>query len=208
MTYARRQINATLLADGKVMVNGGTTENDLGANDATSVKVPELWNPANGSWSRLATESVMRTYHGTAALMPDGRVVSTGSGDADGGVPNQYTGQIFYPPYLFDQNGGPATRPTITSISTTHLNYGQGFTIQTPEAPYITKVNLIRFTSVTHAFNAGQTIYPVSFTTGVTGQLNATAPANGRKAPPGPYMLFVLNANGVPSVAKILTIGP
>jgi hypothetical protein len=37
--------------------------------------------------------------------------------------------------------------------------------------------------------------------------LNVTAPANANLAPPGHYLLFLVNANGAPSVARIIRIG-
>ena len=51
-----------------------------------------------------------------------------------------------------------------------------------------------------------QRYVPLSFTAG-TGGLTATAPANANIAPPGVYMLFIIDANGVPSVAKMVTLG-
>jgi hypothetical protein len=61
---------------------------------------------------------------------------------------------------------------------------------------------------VTHAFNAGQYIYPLTFTVTGSTSLRTVAPPSGRVAPPGPYMLFLINQAGVPSVAKIVTVGP
>ena len=70
MQFARRQMNATILADGQVLVTGGTS--GPGFNDVTSpVYNAELWNPATESWSIMARESVVRTYHSTAVLLPD-----------------------------------------------------------------------------------------------------------------------------------------
>ena len=58
----------------------------------------------------------------------------------------------------------------------------------------------MRFGAVTHQFNVGQRYVPVSFSAG-TGALTVTAPANANLAPPGYYLLFIVDTNGVPSVA-------
>jgi galactose oxidase len=142
-------------------------------------------------------------------LLPDGRVLSSGSGEG-GGVSfenSQLTAQIFNPPYLFNADGMPATRPVITSAPSS-ISYGSSFTVQTPDAGSVTRGNLIRLSSVTHAFNQSQLIYPLTFSAAGPTTVQAVGPTNGNLAPPGPYLLFLLNAQGVPSVAKVVTVGP
>ena len=203
MTYARRQFNLTLLADGKVLATGGTSSPGF-SNRKLGRKQAEVWDPATGAWTLQAAEAVVRVYHGISLLLPDGRVLSAGSGDGQN-LPRETTGQIFTPTYLFDQNGNAAVRPAITGLSATALHYGQSFTITTPDAASIAKVHLIRFSSVTHAFNQGQTLYRATFS--ASGQvLSVTGPASGRLAPPGPYLLFIVNTSGVPSQAKVVTL--
>jgi galactose oxidase len=205
MTYPRRQMNATILADGKVLVTGGTSS--LGfTNRKLGRKQAEVWDPATGNWTLLAEEAVVRVYHGISLLLPDARVLSAGSGDGQN-LPRETTGQIFSPPYLFDQSGNPAIRPVITSVSTDILHYDQSFSVTTPDAASIVKVHLIRFSAVTHAFNQGQTLYRATFSANANG-LNVTGPASGRLAPPGPYLLFLVNAAGVPSEARVITLSP
>jgi hypothetical protein len=80
--------------------------------------------------------------------------------------------------------------------------------VETRDASTIARGTLIRLSSVTHAFNMSQVIYPLSFTATSATALKATAPTSGKLAPPGPYMLFVLNGKGVPSKAKMVTVGP
>jgi len=210
MAYARRQMLATILADGKVLVTHGTS--GAGFNDVTRpVYYAELWNPASESWTTMAPESVLRVYHSTALLLPDGRVLSSGSGEGAGitYANSQLSAQIFSPPYLFNPDGSLAARPTITSAPST-IAYGQTIDVQTPDAGSVTRGTLIRLSSVTHAFNQSQLIYPLTFTPDAppSNTLHAPAPASGNLAPPGPYMLFLLNAAGVPSVAKMVTVGP
>jgi Domain of unknown function (DUF1929)/Divergent InlB B-repeat domain len=206
MAFARRQTNATLLADGTVLVTGGTSGAGFN-NQAGAVHVAELWNPATESWKRMASESRNRTYHSTAMLLPSGRVLSSGSGEG-GGIPysnSELSAQIFTPPYLYKADGTLAPRPSITSAPA-RLSYGQSFSVATPDAAHIIRANLIRLSSVTHAFNESQVIYPLRLTIGST-SVSATAPPNGNLAPPGVYMLFLINDAGVPSVAKMVSIG-
>jgi WD40 repeat protein len=208
MAFARRQMNATLLADGSVLVTGGTSGPGFN-NQAGAVHFAELWNPDTESWTTLASETRNRTYHSTALLLPSGRVLSSGSGEG-GEVPfanSEFSAQIFSPPYLFNSDGSLAPRPTITSAPAS-LSYGQSFNIETPDAESINRGTLIRLSSVTHAFNMSQLIYQLTFTaTGAT-TVSAQAPPNANLAPPGPYMLFLISGSGVPSVAKIVTVGP
>jgi hypothetical protein len=206
MEFARRQTNATILADGTVLVTGGTA--GPGFNDQTrAVRAAELWNPANETWKTMARESRNRTYHSTAILLPSARVLSSGSGE--GGdvsyVNSEFSAQIFTPPYLFNADGTLATRPVITSVPAS-ISYGQPFTVQTPNAGDVTRGNLIRLGSTTHAFNQSQVIYPVTFSTTGTNTLTGTAPPSASYAPSGTYMLFLINSAGVPSTALMTVI--
>jgi hypothetical protein len=208
MSFARRQMNATILADGTVLVTGGTSAPGFN-NQAGAIHAAELWNPESEKWTILASESKHRTYHGTTVLLPTGQVLSSGSGEG-GGIPfanSEFTAQVFTPPYLLNADGSPAVRPTVTSAPS-RLAYGQPFTVETPDAASVTKGNLIRLSSVTHAFNQSQLIYPLRFTPAGPTSLGATAPSSPNLAPPGPYMLFLVNAAGVPSVAKMVSVGP
>ncbi len=191
MAQPRRQHNLTLLPDGKVLVTGGSF--GAGFNDSTNpVFSAELWNPATEQFTTLASESRYRGYHSGAVLLTDGRVLSSG-GD---GEPNA---QIFSPPYLFQ---GP--RPVISSAPST-VNYNQVFFVGTPDAASIAQVTWIRFSAVTHTHNMDQRIFR-SASAPVAGGLNVSAPADPKLAPPGFYMLFILNGSGVPSVARVVRI--
>ncbi|MDD4995811.1 MAG: Ig-like domain-containing protein [Patescibacteria group bacterium] len=192
MQYARRQLNATLLPDGKVLVTGGTAS--TGFNDPTGhVDAAELWDPATEKWTTLASSTgIPRVYHSSALLLPDGRVFSTGGN----GYPDV---ELYSPPYLFK-----GARPAIASAPASII-YGQPFSVGTPDAAAVTKVTLLKIGSVTHAFNQGQVINNLQFTK-TTGGLSVLAPPSGNVAPPGYYMLFILNGNGVPSVARFVKI--
>lgn len=191
MSIARRQLNATLLPDGTVLVTGGTSGAGFD-NTTTPVYTTQLWNPATEKWTTLASATVPRTYHSSAVLLPDGRVITTG-GDGHPEI------EAFSPPYLFK-----GARPAVSGVPAS-IGYGQQFTVQSPDAASITKVTLIRMPSVTHAFNQNQRINALQFTPG-TGSVAITTPANANLAPPGDYMLFAVNSNGVPSIGTVVRL--
>jgi hypothetical protein len=194
MANPRSYLNLTALPDGTVLATGGGITQD-GSNLSGGVLPAEDWNPATGQWTTWASMAVPRLYHSIALLLPSGQVLVAGTGDLNGSVPNELNAQIFSPPYLFN---GP--RPTITS-SPSVVQYGSNFQVSTPDAASITSVSLIRPAAVTHSFNQSSRRVSLSFTAS-NGTLNVQAPANGGDAPPGPYMLFIVNSNGVPSVAS------
>ena len=139
-----------------------------------------------------------RLYHSIALLMPDGRVMVGGGGRKPKAV-DYADVEFFSPPYLFK---GP--RPTIAGAPA-QVSYGQSFVVQTPDAASIVSVSLVRPGALTHAVNTSQAFYSATFSKG-SQLLNVTAPPNGNYAPPGFYMLFLLNAAGVPSVASMVQI--
>lgn len=197
MAVARRQLNLTILPDGTVLATGGTRT--CGPSDeAGAVFSAELWEPGTGQWRTLSSASVVRVYHSSAILLPDGRVLSTGSGDG-GGVTPQLSYEMFSPPYLFR-----GARPSYNLASTT-MRYGQPFAVSTADAAAIRKVTIIRLPSTTHAFNMSQRLNTLAFTSSAGG-LTLTPPSAGRVAPPGPYMLFLVNDAGVPSIAQIVML--
>ena len=198
MTHARRQFNTTLLPDGRVLATGGTSAAGF-SDPAGAVHPAEMWDPATGNWTVLAGDHIARVYHSTTLLLADGRVLHTGSGDGPG-LPRELNAEIFSPPYLFR---GP--RPAIRSMPGSAA-YGQEFLLEISDAPRIVRVTLARLGSVTHGFDQNQRFVELSFRRVAAG-LTVMAPAAGNLAPPGDYLVFVLDARGVPSVAKTLRIG-
>ena len=148
VTGGRKLFNATLLADGTVLVSGGSrgTE-DPNTQPTNPAYECELWNPATGTWTQMASLTKVRTYHSIALLLPDGRVLSAGGVFTGGGVFAGNSAEIYSPPYLFK-----GSRPTITSAPA-GVTYGQSFFVGTPDATSISQVTFIALGSVTHGFN-------------------------------------------------------
>jgi hypothetical protein len=207
MAYGRRQHNLTVLADGTVLATGGNSSGASLVDLNAGVYPAELWNPATGQWKTLAAMQITRQYHSTALLLPDGRVLSSGGGIC--GTCDQVgylakNAEIFSPPYLFQADGTLALRPVIGAAPAA-TTYGAAMDVATANPASIRKVALVRLGAVTHSDNMEQRYIPLSFTAGAT-SLTATAPANANVAPPGRYMLFIIDANGVPSVARMVSV--
>ncbi len=205
MSAPRRHLNSTILPDGQVLITGGTRGGGfVDFSEANAVKAAEVWNPTTGQWTTLAPNSKVRVYHSVSLLLPDGTVLHGASGDAMDGagrvVPKEKNHEIFSPPYLFK-----GARPTITSVTPASVGYAGTIAVATPNAAQITGARWIRLGSVTHAFDMSQQANTLSFTRTATG-VEITAPASPNLAPPGYYMLFVLNRNGVPSAGKIIQV--
>jgi uncharacterized repeat protein (TIGR01451 family) len=198
MAYPRSFLNLTTLPDGTVLATGGETDKN-GGNINNAVYAAELWSPQTQTWRTMAAMHTPREYHSTALLLPDGRVVASGMGSDFGNVPDEKTAEFYSPPYLFK-----GARPSITSAPT-QIQYATNFFVATPDAASITSAVLIRTGAVTHSFDQNTRFVPVTFQQ-TSGGLTVTAPANGFVAPPGHYMLFLVNSSGVPSVAPIMQI--
>jgi galactose oxidase len=215
MHFPRRQHNATILADGSVLVTGGTRsggggppQNFNNLDPGQPVHVAELWDPVSRTWTQLAAEAIDRCYHSTAVLLPDGRVLSAGGGEffpieaiteQNDPADSHRDAQIFSPPYLFTGD-----RPVSTAAPDS-VTYGETFQVET--AADIAKVTLVRLSAVTHSFNTGQRFNSLAFQP-AAGGLEVTAPATANVCPPGHYMMFLISRAGVPSVAKIVQVEP
>ena len=169
-----------------------------GTDLSKAVLPTEIWNPDTETWTTVASLTNGREYHSTALLLPDGRVLMAGGGAFPGRATDILNAEIYSPPYLFK-----GARPTIAS-SPVGAGYGTSFDVQTPDAAQIAKVSLVRTSSVTHSFNENQRFQFLSFTAG-SGKVTVQAPA-ANLAPPGDYLLFLLNENGVPSVGSFIRL--
>ena len=199
MAQARRQNNATILADGTVLITGGTSTADWN-NPAGRVRIPEIWDPVTEQVTQVAEASdIFRGYHSVALLLPDGRVLSAGGDHDDPTFTSNRNAEIYSPPYLFK---GP--RPTVTATPGV-VELGDTIFVETPDGADIAKALMVVPGAVTHAQNWTQRVnhLPVS---AVDGGVNLQLPADGNHAPPGYYMLFLVNSAGVPSVAEWMKV--
>jgi hypothetical protein len=209
MDRARRQNNATILADGKVLITGGTDV--TGWNDPNGlIPTAEIWDPATEEVTQVASANVniYRGYHSTALLLPDGRVLVTGGDhDYNSSAPKQNTNaEIYSPSYLFAEDGSPAVRPTVTAAPDV-VELGDSIFVETPDAASIVKAHWVVPGAVTHAQNWTQRANNLEFTA-VEGGLNIKLPESSNEAPIGYYMLFLVNDQGTPSVAEWIRATP
>lgn len=205
LANARRLSNATVLPNGQVLLTGGTDSQNLAG--ANAVKVAERWDPATGTWQNGASASIARLLHSTALLLPNGTVLTAGGG-APGPVANE-NAEVYYPPYLFRSVNGVsvlAPRPVLTGINALDFGHGGALRVELASGQQASRLVLVRAGTVSQGFNNGQRFIELPFTQ--TGDLiDATLPANEGVAPPGHYLLQVLDAAGVPSRAVVVGLG-
>ena len=208
MSYRRAFANAVVLPNGSVVVVGGQTIPQP-FTDSYAVMVPELWDPVKQIFQPLKPMQTPRTYHSTALLLQDGRVFVGGGGLCGAGCPqNHLNAEILTPPYLLNADGTPAVRPQITSApGSAKLGSMIQVNTQTP----VTSFALMRLSATTHTVNNDQRRIPlVPIKSQTAGGSNVTyslsIPSDSGVVLPGYYMLFALNAQGVPGVSTIIAI--
>jgi hypothetical protein len=204
MAYSRSFHNSVVLPNGQVVVVGGQTH-PVPFSDDTSVLVPELWDPGTETFTQLPAMSSPRNYHSIALLLPDGRVLSGGGGLCGSCAANHPDVQILTPPYLLNQDGTPAGRPSITSAPSV-IAYGSSASVTTNISA--SAFVLMRLSSSTHTVNNDQRRIPLAFTSTGANAYALTIPSNPGIAPPGYYMLFALDGDGVPSIAQTVLLDP
>jgi hypothetical protein len=217
--HARWFPSGVLLPDGKVLAAGGADKDGtIDPGSEVAVHTAELYDPTTGQWTEVATHRRDRTYHSSALLLPDMRVLLGGhapTGAHYGGA-NKDQGQpfanndsdpsfeIFSPPYLFR-----GARPAITRVQA-GIAYGERFAIESPQAGEIESVVLLKTPSPQHTIDNSQRSLRLNFTKAGGRTLQAVAPPNGKVAPPGYYYLVVNKRSfhgPIPSVARMVRIG-
>jgi|GEM_PF-1190829 len=202
LRFPRTLHHSVVLPTGEVFVVGGMLTTRL-FRDETARLTPELWNPANNTWTNMAAMVTPRTYHSTAILMNDARVFVGGGGLCNTCSTNHPNVELFSPPYLYVNGTNTlASRPVINTAPGT-ANYNANVNVRTNSA--ITKFALVRSSSSTHSVNNEQRRIPVTFT-GSSNNYQVKMPTR-NNAPPGNYMLFAMNSAGTPSVAKVIRLG-
>jgi len=192
MNSARKHLNAVILPTGQIGIFGGNQ-----VANRSPVLNPEVFDPVSETWTVWPAATVSRMYHSVALLLQDGRVWTAGT------TPNATTKEIrveiFNPWYISE------TRPTISGAPTGGA-YGNTITIPTPNAASITKVSLVRVSSTTHHYNTDQRLIWLQIVSKTSSSVTVRAPINNRLAPPGYYLVHVLNSAGVPSVGTFIKI--
>ncbi len=208
MNFARTQHNLTILADGSVLATGGNTSGAELIDLNTGVLTPEIWSPDTGQWQTMNDMQIDRQYHSVALLLPDGTVLSAGGGYCGTCYEEGYeerNAEIFSPPYLFSTGSTPAIRPKI-SLAPKFIDYNRSFIVATNKAASIEKIHLIKLGSVTHSTNQEQRLIPLEFSR-AGNSLQVRAPTTRNIAPPGHYMLFIVDDQGVPSESAMILVG-
>ena len=203
MAYPRVFANGVVLPDGKVLIVGGQTYASTFTDDG-AVLVPELWDPVTESFSQMDPMQTPRTYHSTALLLPDGRVFVGGGGLCGDCSTNHENAEIFSPPYLFDANGNPAQRPTINwSPPSGQLGGTIWLAASAPDLTFA----LLRMSAVTHTVDNDQRRIPLTIQAQSGNTFLLPIPSDPGVVVPGYYMLFAVNSQGTPSVARIMWVG-
>jgi hypothetical protein len=203
MNYARSMHNSVVLPNGQVVISGGQTYVKIWSDDR-SVLMAEIWDPKTELFTNLSAMAVPRNYHSFSLLLPDGRVLTGGGGLCNFSCStNHLDAQILTPPYLSNADGSDAVRPAIASTPSKGT-YGGTLAVTTDSA--VSAFALMRLSSVTHSLNNDQRRVPLQFTAIDTTHYSLQIPNSAGIVPPGYYMLFALNANGVPSYSRNVQI--
>jgi hypothetical protein len=222
MGHRRVNHNAVLLPTGEILVTSGTDELCQPVLQAEGFRPPEVFGGSPlGEWRVRASHIRPREYHAVTGLLPDGRVFIAG-GVADSFVGHSsavyHTAEIFSPAYYFSGN-----RPTITAWPVPNpptgatIEYGGTFSIDVTlgcsEYNSVQRIVLIRNSSSTHAFDTGQRYIELDPGEVVLGTYpnyvyqEVRAPHDDFVAPQGYYLLFVIDANGLPSEGRWVLVG-
>ena len=197
----RMWADLVLLADGKVMVSGGSQVDNKLIGVSKDVGI---WDPDTGQWTMGESETLARLYHSTTILLPDATILSLGGG-APGPLTNT-NGEIYTPPYLFDENGELAERPVIVDAPT-EISQRESFTITVDDVDAIERLTFVKAGSVTHSLNMTTNLLELEFTKNSDGTIEITPPMNANVLFPGLWMLFAFDAAGTPSVAATVQVG-
>ncbi|MBO3097274.1 galactose oxidase-like domain-containing protein [Gelidibacter pelagius] len=202
MEHARVYVSSVVLPDGEVLIMGGLDHAEVFVDDVAYFSA-EMYNPESNSFRTLASMQTPRTYHSAAILLKDGRVFMGGGGlCGEGCAANHKDAEIFSPPYLFNSNGDLAERPTLKAPDKAF--YERSLTVTA--SPGIQEFSFIRMSSATHSVNNEQRRVPVTYSDNNDGSYTLNIP-EANLMPPGYYMLFAIDVNGVPSIAETVLVG-
>jgi len=182
-------VNLTTLPDRTVLATNGATNNRSG-----DVLTAAVFQPQSRTWTTVAPDPVPRNYHSVSILLPDGRVAVFGSNPADGSFELRVS--VYQPSYFFR-----GTRPTVAAPAA--ATYGQQ--IQLGVSGTVVSAALTSPRSATHQTDTNERLVDLPIT-GTGSARIATVPTNRNLLPPGPHLLTVLDADGLPSTATWISI--
>ncbi len=203
MNYPRALSNSVTLPNGQVLVIGGNTVAKI-FSDEGSVLPAEIYDPAADTWTVVDSITIPRNYHSTALLLKDGRVLSAGGGACGGCSANHLDGQIYSPPYLFENDDSPATRPALSVPPSAVLNAGDDLVVTASSDT--TAFSIVRLSGTTHHLNTDQRFLPLSHVDNGDGTFTVSFPANPNILIVGNYWLFALDADGTPSIGETINV--
>ncbi|GEP06380.1 galactose oxidase-like domain-containing protein [Methylobacterium oxalidis] len=202
MPSPRGFANSVVLPSGEVVILGGMNIL-LSYQDVRNVMMPDLWSPTTGKFRRLAPMKVPRGYHSIALLLPDARVLAAGGGACGGCAGDHPDIEILSPPYLFAEDGKPASRPVITGAPAAAA---RGATIAVTTERPAASFALVRLNSVSHSTDNDQRRVPLTPASSSGTSYQLRLPTDSGVLLPGPWMLFAMDEKGVPSVARVVRI--
>jgi hypothetical protein len=205
MSLPRIHLNAVLLPDRTVFVSGGAMTHEGGGMMPIPRLQSEIYDPDTGQWRPGAVAEVVRLYHSVALLLADGRVITACGnpppyGNRASWEPAQPNEELrleeYRPPYLFR-----GARPEITDAPV-EWGYAETVTLHSPQAGGLMWAQLISPGSTTHAFDCHQRLVDLPIIAQGAGQVQVSTPAGPNLAPPGWYMLTLVDHDRVPSLAE------
>jgi FtsP/CotA-like multicopper oxidase with cupredoxin domain len=199
LNKARMHLNAVLLPDRTVFVCGG---NARGEDVPTAVLEGEIYDPEQDRWRLVAAAQVPRLYHSTALLLPDGRVITAGSNPERAFGGGELRLELYHPPYLFR-----GRRPSIQDAPG-EIHYGETFEVHTPQARNVRWVELVRPMATTHSCDVEQRLVDLRHHRQGLCHMVVRVPNDAALAPPGWYMLFIVDEDRIPSTARWVHLGP
>lgn len=203
-----RYLSSVLMPDDTVFTSGGS--GDYRGRSGSDILKAQFYDPRTNAFNEAAEPTVGRNYHSEALLLPDGRVATFGSDPLFDDTDNTKLGsfeqriEIFTPPAL---HRGGDNRPVLGE-GPQELDQNGRATFKTKDAARIAKARLMRPSAVTHTTDVEQRSVELGLTKEPDGMtVTFEVPKDRTLVPPGWYMLFVTDQDGIPSEAKWIQVG-
>ncbi|MFF3497340.1 galactose oxidase-like domain-containing protein [Streptomyces sp. NPDC002795] len=200
-----RYLNSVIMPDDSVFTTNGSS--DYRGRSASNIFKAQFYDPQQNAFHEAAAPKVGRNYHSEALLLPDGRIASFGSDPLYDNQQNTKLGhfeqrmEIYTPPAL---HRGGDQRPVL-GAGPKDLPASGAATFRTKDADSIVKARLMRPSAVTHTMDVEQRSIALDVKKS-KGSVTVDVPKDPTLVPPGWYMLFVSDADGVSSEAKWIQV--